>query len=300
LIQYESPGLLTLPREEEEVYPYQSVWFGVIVQVILLSGFGITMYALTSVVGASIPAAAERFARPAIALLPAGLWVILSLFRERFAPEPRTNLAVVFILSVLVTNGVSRPFLDSLDIERWLDSADTFNRIIGYMTTVGIVQETLKYLIIRFSIWPEHLRIRADSAAYSFAAAIGAASVLNLSAANIAGIEPDHLTYRMLTLTMAHIAGGVLVSYGIASVRFNRSALLVMPFTLVTGALIHAVGIAVRPSVMSGGFVLGIAGTRTLFGLLLPIIIVVATLIVVIFLFNNAERQDREAAMERE
>ena len=294
-MRYGTPRLLTPPREEEEIYPYRRVWPSLALEIGALFGLTIILYVMVGYLGIGLPVNLERPVNVGIALFPALLWVLFSLWRERFVVEPRRNLVQVFIVSALVANAVGVPLVNSLEIDQWLPFLGTIERVIGYAVTLGIVQEMLKYLVVRYLVWPAAFRIRLDSVAYLMAAAISYATVLDLRAAMGAPVSPDVFAIRMLGNTTSHIAASIFVSYGLAEVRFNPRTFFVMPIALLFASVITGLAVSARASMMNTAFVLGFAATRPLFGIVLSLMVVVGALMIAAFLFNAAERQEREA-----
>lgn len=242
----------------------------------------------------------RQFLSLGLILLPAGLWLVFSRLQENRVPEPRRRLASVFVISALVANAIGLPIINFLAPAQWLAFGETIGRLIGYTVTVGVVHETLKYLILRFTIWPDGIRTRLDALAYAAAASMGYVTVLNLNLLTIGITSPDVIAGRVFANTTVHLASSAIIAYGMAEVRFNRRSLLLLPITLVIGCVVHGLGISARPNIINAGFVLGIAATRPLFGFIFNLIVVVGVLASMGFLFSARERQEYEAVTSRE
>src|SRR5690606_39568379 len=151
------------PPEEEDIYPYRRVWQSIAIE----SGFMLAVaggaFVVFSVLDVRLPRPLAQPVNVLFALLPLGLWLIFSLWRERLALQPRARLLAVAVISALVASGVSIPFIEGVfQPERWLPTASAINRIVGYTFTVGIVQEVLKYLVVRYLVFPDLFRPRLD------------------------------------------------------------------------------------------------------------------------------------------
>jgi len=300
LTRYQNTRLLTPPRKEEEIYPYRRVWPSITIEVGGVFAAAISLYILNAFLGFAIPSPLRLPANITLALLPAILWIFASRWRERTALEPRRGLLSVAVISALVANAIGIPIINALSPDDWLSLSGTFNRILGYAVTTGIIHEILKYLVLRYTAWPDHYRNRLDSIAYSMAAATGYVTVLNLQLVLGESLAPEVVAMRVFSNTAAQVAAGFLVAYGLSEVRFNPRSFLLMPFTMMAAALIHGLTIASRAGLVNGSFFLGIGGTRPLFGLLFSLIVVVGALLVIAFLFNNADRREREAIASAE
>lgn len=294
--RYNSTNLLTPPREEEEVFPYRRIWRSLVLEMTILFGITVGVFILTDLLGIPIH---PRFHNPLndlLAILPAILWLVFSRWPEQFVPEPRKRLTTVFIISALVANWVNGSILAYFQIEKWLPLLATIDRLIGYTVTVGIIHEISKYLVIRYAVWENNLRVRLDAVAYSAASATGYITMLNIQLLSESSVSPSAFALRVFANTVIHLAASVLVSYGIAETRFNTRAVLVMPFTLGLGAFLHGLSITVRSGVVNAGFTLGIAGTRPVFGFMATMLILVIVLLSIFFLFSTREHRDSIAS----
>lgn len=295
-----NPRLLTPPREEEEIYPYRRVWQSIIVEMSLLFAAAVVAFGVFGVFGLSLPRF-QRVINGALALLPLGLWLIFSYSRERVVPQPRIRLSGVLIVSALSASAIGIPFIDNvLQASRWLSLSGSLDRIFGYMFAVGFVQESIKYIIIRYMVWPQYLRTRLDAVAYGAASAVGYATVANLYFAIDGEPSPDVVAVRIFSITAIHIVGSAIVAYGLSELWFNPRSLLLLPFTVFLASLVTGITIAMRAGLVNARFFLGIGGTRDVLGLLFSLAFLVGPLVAASFLFDTAERREQEAVASRE
>ncbi len=314
-------GLLTPPDEEEVVYPYRRVWQSVIVESVVLFGAVAGAAVAFGLLGVHLPDVVVPVVNAVLVALPVLLWLIFSVWREHSVLEPRARLIAVFAITALAANAVAIPFIDSVfQPERWLPLAGAISRIIGYTFTVGIVQETVKYAVVRFTTWPDLFRIRLDSVAYGMASAVGYAVVLNLRFfLSATGVPPDVVAIQVFNNVAINLAASLIIAYGLAEVRFDTPTPFLMTITVAFGALINGIAIPLRSGLTNAAFVLTTStAAPTLFDLVATIFsprsstpkpilgfafsaaVLVAFGIVAAFLFSNAERQAREAAASRE
>jgi hypothetical protein len=293
--RYSSPGLLTPPREEEEVYPYRRVWPSIILEIGALFGLGFALFVAVALFGMSVPPSLQLPFNLGLTLLPVALWLLFSYLRERTVPQPRRNLLGVFIISALVANAISIPLMSYLRVEQWLSLAGTIDRVLGYTLTIGILHELPKYIILRYGVWSSRLRTRLDMLAYGAASAVGYATVLNIHMALESPAAPDIVASRVIGNLIIQLSAVSIVAYGLAELRFNPRSLVLLPAALMLAAFIHGVAIPVRAGLISVALPLGAASTRPLFGLIFALALSIAVLSATAFLFNTAERQEREA-----
>ncbi len=290
------------PPEEEEVYPYHPVWIPLALQVGILLIVTVLIYAAFKVVGVTLPRPIQQLVDLALVALPPALWLLLSVWRENFVQQPRVRLVTVAVVSALVANAISVPFIDGVfQVERWLPLGSAINRIIGYTFTVGVTQEIMKYLVIRYTVWPDGFRVRIDGVAYGIASAIGYATVLNIRFFLDSSATPDIVAIQVFSNLAVNLAASIVVGYGLAGVRFDRPMPLLLTFTVAFAALVTGLVPPLRSELSSGGFSIEAAGSllallRPLFGLGLAGGALLLVAVIMGLLFANAERRALEAA----
>ena len=298
MTRYNSSRLLTPPKEEEEIYPYRRVWYSLGIEIGGIFFIALTFYILVGFIGLNLPESLWRATNTALALSPAVFWLVFSWWRERRVAEPREHLTAVFIVSALAANAIGIPLVQYLDVASWLSSGDFMGRILGYAFTVGIIQETLKYLVVRYIAWDNGFRIRQDPLAYCLTSAMSYATVANLHFALDAVPSPDVVAMRIFGITALHIAASTIMAFGITELYFNPRTVLIQPLMLLLASIVVGIGIPFRAGLTSSGFPLGIGGTRPLFGFVFSFILLMAVLVAFSFLFTTTERQAREAEEE--
>ena len=296
-----SPTLLTPPPEEEEVYPYRPVWISLIIESTILIAVSLIFFVTYDILGFSLTGVPALAVNVTLALLPMSLWLIISIYRERRALEPRHNLLTVFIITALAANAIGIPAInDFFKVDQWLSLSSTLDRIIGYAFSVGVTHELIKYLVIRYTVWDQHFRIREDAVAYAIASSLGFATVLNLHFISNGTPPANIVIFRIVAIYTIHISATIIVSYGLSELKFNPSSLILMPFMLAVAILYTGVAIPLRAGVINAGFFLGEAQQNQLFAVFLPIILLVVPCVAIAFLYSNAERRQREAAISNE
>ncbi|GAB4519096.1 MAG: hypothetical protein OHK0046_27610 [Anaerolineae bacterium] len=288
------PQLLTPPREEEEIYPYRRVWRSIILEIGLYFAIAAVLSVLAGFLGLGVPPNLRPYVNLALVLLPAVLWWLFSRIPEARVLEPRTRLVGVFVISALVANAITVPILNFIAVDQWLSGAETVDRWIGYTVTFGVIHEIIKYVVVRYSVWPGALRTRLDAVAYYAACAVGYTTVLNLQLAYNPTVTSDVVAGRAFGNLVIQLIAGIIMAYGLAEVRFNPRSLLLMPLMLLLAAAVHGIATPTRTTLVNAGFVLGIATTRPLFALVFSVVLVAGLLLAMIFLFTAAERRERE------
>jgi hypothetical protein len=293
--RYTDAKFLVPPREEESVYPYRRVWRSLIIETGSLFAITVAFFVLFGMLGIRIPRGLWQGVNVGLALLPALLWFVFSWMREKAAPQPRQQLLSIVIITGLTTNAISIPLINWLSPDNWLALEGLFSRIFGYTFSIGIVQVGTLYFVVRFLTWPHAYRIRNDAIAYCLSAAVGYITVWNLHYVSTEGIAPDIAALRIFSTTTLIILAAMLLAYGFAELRFTPKIFPILSIMILFAAVLIGFGISFRSGLVGGGFTLGIGGTRPLFGLGFSAGLLFAGLMGILFLFNVAERSDRDA-----
>lgn len=295
-----NPRLLTPPLQEEEVYPFRRVWRSIAMEHGIYLGITAALFVLLDVISINIPSSLHSIIAPILALLPVGLWLIFSWFAERQARQPRQRLLAIAIISALAANAIGIPLVnDFFTVDRWLPLSSAINRIVGYTFTVGIAHETIKYLVLRYTLGNELLRTRFDFIAYAAASAVGYAGALNLHMIAVDGNTPtpDVVAARVFATCVLHLITSVIVSYGLSEVEFGTSNPILLMLTLAVASIVAGIAIPIRAGLVNSGLSFGINTTRPLFGIAFSAALLVVPLLIVSFLYDSAERRAYEASL---
>ena len=292
--------LITPPSEEEEVYPYRRVWFSIASEMGLF--FAVTIGLLIVVRVVSLPDNLVQILNLVLALLPLGLWLVFSWWREKRVLEPRSGLLTIVIVAGLAANGVGNPIITELfQVERWLPLESAINRIIGYTFTVGLVQSMIIYLVIRYAVWPTNFRIRLDGIAYGSATAVGYATALNIQFIRAAAATPDVTAMNIFGHSALLLCGGIIIGYGLAEVGFNaRPFPLLLTATLAFAALITGIAIPLIAGFANTSISVSnpVSTVSPIQGFLFTAGLLGAVSFIFNFLFNVAENQLDETSFE--
>ncbi len=295
MTRYSETKLLIPPREEESIYPYRRVWRSLTTEIIALFGITLVLYVLLGILGFSVPRGLWQIINLGLALLPALLWGMFSWWQETRVPQPRRQLLSIVIITALATNAVAIPLINWLKPDDWLALEGTLDRMLGYAFSIGIIQIAIQYAVVRFITWPDSYRVRNDAIAYCLSAAIGYISVWNVHTIAAADITPYVVALRVFSTSTLALMAAMILAYGFAELRYNPQLYFVMPVSIIIAAIVIGFGITFRAGFVSGSFTLGIGGTRQLFGLGFSAGLLFAGLMGLFFLFNVAERRNREA-----
>lgn len=275
--------LLAPTEDSEEPFPYRRVWRSLVIELGLLGG-AVFFVILATQIGL-VADAYSRSLSGGLALLPVVAFWFFSVRRERHVLEPRQNLLAIVFLSMVIANGLAVPIINEVFTpERWLPGAGFFNRILGYAFTVGILSEFIKYGVVRYTMWPTRFRIRLDGIAYSVAAAIGFATVLNFRLALYDELTLSATAINMLTNVYIHIAVGAVMGYFLGELAIGSPAPTWLPMGLFITTMLSGIHFAFRGIAISSGL-----GSRPIGGLFLAMGLTAAILGILSFIVESAD-----------
>ncbi len=297
-----APRFITPPTDEQERFPFRPVWRSLFTETAILVG----ITAFTFLLGGQITQITGRFSPYLgiiLAIAPFMIWLIFTWFAESRVTQPRQHLITIILITMLVANSIAIPLITQFfKVDEWLPLSPAIDRILGYTLTVGITQELVKYLVIRYTVWPGQFRIRLDGIAYGIAAGIGYATVLNLQfVLSNTNAPVDVVAFRIIANYALHISTGIVIGYGLAEVYFSNPAPIFQALMLLVAAVITGIAIPIHAGLVNASLsITGVSAPRPLFGLGFSIGLLTVVSIIVSGLISNTDRLDREAKTDDE
>ncbi len=283
-------------QNRAEIYAFRPVWRRISLQLAILSLIAGIFVLANEVLLLRLDAAVSRLVSIVLVFVPGLLWLLLSVLPEYRFSRPRRRLIGVAVVSGLTASAIGLPLVEAFFIvERWLPLQSVFARIIGYTFTVGIVDVGLKFVVLRYLIYPGGLRVRSDAIAYAFAGAVGYSFYLNL--VHVWRLDPvwDVAAIYVLANVTIQFASSLFIALGLVESYFGDAFPLVLPTNLLLAAVAAGLVTALFPGLMSG--VLSQAGNadRPLYGFAMLVASWALSLGIAYFLFTTSERREREA-----
>lgn len=284
------PILLAPEEELEEIYPYRRVWRTSWLEVGTLLLAVIIVVVLTSFIGVLPSDLRDPLPKTAIALLPLVAWFVFSYRGERRAIEPRQGLLGVLLLGMLAANGLAIPLEERLFVpDQWLPGLGFFGRVLGYMMTLGITTQFLKYAILRYTVWPHRLQQRLDGIAYALAVSVGFATVYNLHVALYTDATLSATALRVASITFSHLATSLIMGFFLVELRIGRPPVFWLPTGLVLAAFLDGLYYAFRSLAIVSGLNVGSTASAPMRGLALALGIVIVMFTSVAFIIESAD-----------
>jgi len=219
--------------------PHAGVWRAGIGQIIGMALLCAVVAALASRLGPL-----ERPTQVAVglvlALVPSLLWIAYFYHQDRQEPEPKTRIAAVFLLAVLLTEALGRRIIgDWFGVADWA-WVDTRVALLAAILIDGVVLQATVYAAVRATVYAtEEFDERMDGIVYGTVAALGAAAVLNLHyALDDGGVAPTPGVIGTATTALALASSGGLLGYCMAEAKFVHRPVWWLPLGLVLTAVL--------------------------------------------------------------
>lgn len=297
------PRFITPPTEDQETYPYLPIWRSLIIETAVLAVLVVVLFLLVNVLRFSIPTRIQSYLAIGLSLAPMLAWSVFSWLAEQRTDQPRKRLMSIVILTMLVTNSIALPLISQFfQVDSWLPLAPAINRIVGYTLTTGIVQGIVKYLVIRYTIWPNHLRIRFDGVAYGIASGIGYATVQNIQFIMVNSPTPvDTLAFQIFANYALHVSTGIIIGYSLSETFFSNPTPIFLPSVVALGSVITGIAIPIHAGLVNSSLsISSVSAQKPLFGFGFSIALLLVVSIIIAGLIANADRLERESRSERE
>lgn len=260
--------------------PHLGFWRAGIAQIVAMGVFA----AIVAIVAESIGGLEETpliIAGLFLALVPTALWLAYFYQQDRLEPEPKTKIATVFLLALVLTD-----FLGLRLIHAWFrfDDWSGVNRttsLLASILIIGFTFEAIKYFAIRLIVWTtSEFDERMDGIVYGTVAGLGVATLLNLNhiIANQGVALGSGVVYTVTTALAQASFGGVL-GYFMAQAKFEHKPIWWVPLGLCIAATLNGFFTWVIDEVSAAGLtvepwrslVLGVVVALAVFGVLVAL-----------------------------
>ena len=260
---------------------------------------------LALVVFAALVAVIARFTKPTwggttlvllgvvLSLVPAVLWLAFFYLQDVLEPEPKGFVLGVFVLGALLASAVGLPVIrDLFRVQDWVGNSLAAN-LLGSILVVGFVQEFLKYVAIRYSVYllPEFDE-RMDGILYGTAAGLGFATMLNiLYVVESGGVDLGMGVIRIVVTALAQASFSGITGYFLARAKFEEEPVWWLPLGLTIAAVLNGLFTVARGGITRMGSVLSQRTASPWYGLVLAALMAGATLAVLLFLVRRANQR---------
>jgi protease PrsW len=274
---------------ETATHQRKGVWRSVWGQVIALIGFVVLVYAAEAALKPVLGPTALVLAGVLLAVIPALIWLVLFYQQDRLEPEPKSFIASVFILAMLVAAAIWLPLSENFfHLSRWM-YADTLTTILGGILIVGFIQEFLKYAVVRYSVYRSaEFDEATDGIVYATVAGLGFATVLNIHfVLSNGGVDLGTGVIRIAIVSLAQASFAGITGYFLGRAKFESEPLWWMPAGITLAAVLNGLFFWLRTEVTQSTVTLTSGGSNPWYGLILAAVMAGATAAVLAWLIRR-------------
>ena len=216
-----------------------------------------------------------------LAIVPSALWLIFFYRQDRLEPEPKTRIAQVFILALILTDVLGfRLFNDWFQLSSWA-FAQTFTSLLANILVVGFALQAIAYAAVRLVVYatPEFDE-RMDGIVYGTVAGLGVATLLNLHyVIDNGGVALGPGVIHVVTTALAQASFSGMMGYFMAQAKFEHKPGWWVPLGVAIAAVLNGLFTWLMSEISASGLTvqpwrslaLGLAIALVVFGLLLAL-----------------------------
>ena len=214
-----------------------------------------------------------------LAIVPSAVWLFFFYRQDRLEPEPKTRIAAVFLLALLLADALGlRIINDWFQVSAW-SLANTTISLLASILVVGFTWQAITYVAVRLVVYntPEFDE-RMDGIVYGTVAGLGVATLLNLNyvLAN-GGVALGPGVIEVVTTALAQASFGGLLGYFMAEAKFEHRPVWWVPLGLIIAAVLNGLFSWLLSEISASGLTvnpwrslaLGLVVALAVFGLLL-------------------------------
>jgi RsiW-degrading membrane proteinase PrsW (M82 family) len=227
-----------------------------------------------------------------LALVPALIWLAFFYQQDRLEPEPKGYVLGVFVLGALLAQAVGIPLLNGVfTVRRWLPLS-TGGGVLGSILVIGMTQEFLKYVAVRYSVYPLwEFDERVDGVIYGTAAGLGYATMLNLHyVVTSGGVDLQAGVIRIVVTALAQASFAGVVGYFLGRAKFEEEPVWWLSSGVALAAVLNGLFTALRGELTTTALGLTGGGFNPWPGLVLATLVAGATFGVLFYLIRRANR----------
>ena len=216
-----------------------------------------------------------------LAIVPSAIWLYFFYRQDRLEPEPKTKLAAVFLLALLLTDALGlRLINDWFRMSTWA-SAESVTSLLASILIVGFTWQAITYAAVRLVVYdtPEFDE-RMDGIVYGTVAGLGVATLLNLNyVISNGGVALGPGVIHVMTTALAQASFSGLLGYFMAEAKFEHKPVWWVPLGLFIAAVLNGLFSWLLSEISANGLtvspwrslVLGILVALAVFALLLAL-----------------------------
>ena len=222
--------------------PHPGFWRAGAVQIIGMAVFSGIIAALASGLG-EINRTALILIGLFLAIVPSALWLAFFYRQDRLEPEPKTKIALVFLVALILTEVVAVPLMnDWFQLSKWAATTSS-TALLASILIVGFTLQAITYVAVRATVYATaEFDERMDGIVYGTVAGLGVATLLNLRyIIDNEGVALGPGVIHVVTTALAQASfGGVMGSF-MAMAKFEPRPGWWVPLGVAVAAILNGV-----------------------------------------------------------
>jgi RsiW-degrading membrane proteinase PrsW (M82 family) len=176
-----------------------------------------------------------------LAIVPSALWLFFFYRQDRLEPEPKTKIAQVFLLALLLTDVIGlRLINDWFQVDAWA-TAQTLTSLLASILITGFTIQAIVYIAVRVVVYDtSEFDERMDGIVYGTVAGLGVATLFNLHyIIDNQGVALAPGVIYVVTRALAQASFGGLLGYFMAQAKFEHRPVWWVPLGLTLAAVLN-------------------------------------------------------------
>ena len=218
--------------------PRMSMWRASVVQIVAMTVFSI----IIAIIGDQMHDLDQTTLIVVglfLAIVPTALWMLYFYRQDHLEPEPKTKIAGVFLLALVLTDFVGLRLIDSIFHVREWSGVNWYTSLLSSILILGFTFETIKYYTVRWVVYAtDEFDERMDGIVYGTIAGLGVATLLNLHhIIDNQGVQLAPGVIHVVTTALAQASFGGINGYFMAQAKFEHKPVWWIPFGVSVSAI---------------------------------------------------------------
>ncbi len=245
--------------QDARTYARGGTWRSAALTLVALMLFVALVVGLDATFQPVLSGTALTFAGVILALVPAVLWLAFFYLQDRLEPEPKAEVARIFVIGLALAGAIGLPLTSQVfRLQDW-QYRDVMATALGAVFVAGAVEAFIIYATVRYFIYGSaQFNERTDGAIYGVAAGLGYGTTLNVHfVLSSGGAALGTGEVYVAGVALAHAAFGGVLGYFLGRAKLEREPLWWLPAGLLLTALLNGLFAVLRSQVETGRLVKG-------------------------------------------
>jgi RsiW-degrading membrane proteinase PrsW (M82 family) len=222
--------------------PNTGFWRATLVQILGMAALAAVVSLLAQLIG-PLSGTPLIVAGVLLAVVPSALWLWFFYQQDRLEPEPKAQVAGVFLLAFLLADVVGRRAVNEWFRPAEWASANTITSLLASVLIIAVISQLIIYVVMRVLVYDtEEFDERMDGIIYGTVAGLGVATLGNLTfvLAND-GVALGPGVVQTVTTALAQASFGGLQGWFMAEAKFEHKPAWWVPLGFALATLLNGV-----------------------------------------------------------